>query len=311
MARKIIHRHIGNKMIKLLPLIEGVSNADDALKRILGEFDKLTKKGKGRTWEWLPNGKFEFWLYKDKPKKLGKNIKIVVRFNEKYKDSQFRTPYKSAWAIDIMTPDWYSDARFYGKPKAYEDVVSVLAHEITHASQEINNSLHQHHFWDTKQGRSDEKKYGIHATKPTEQEAVLVQLITAIDRGAFQVGFEKLHFAPEYFRNFPFKLLVKKAYSLGVDKKKFMKFQKWCFDVQIKKEIFKADIDSSLLGMIDPLFHLAPLKLIHTPAEYKKIWKWTNDAILKRLKNDRPKKMEYADWDKEYKDVLKYLKKAK
>lgn len=294
---------------------EKVSDVDNVRDRAIEEFRSHSKN---RSFQidlrMMKNVKYSIYLYKNKPEK--ENIKITFHFGN-YKNSEFKATYPNRWDIFITTKDYEDDIKYDPKTKksihddALEEIESTLVHEITHASQEINGALHSYDFWNTPQAKTDKEKYGIHATKPTEQEAVLIEFLFDIQQNRFKKAFEELDYRQEYFRYFDFQDFVKKAYSIGIDKNEIIEFQQYSLkeiNNKIKNYLDVIIDDNDYQWYVKLILGCTKdIRMIFSDIEFKKHLKlYIND--LEKIPSKYPEVKENKE---DYKGGLETIKKFK
>ena len=280
------------KYISIRKFSEKVSDIDNIRNRAIEEFRNHFKDRSFRSkLLHADNIKYFIYLYKNKPEK--ENIKITFHFG-KYRVSEFKPNYTKRWDVFIKTTDFVDDVKFDKKTgsiiydEALEDLEGDIVHEITHASQQINGALKYLGFWGTSKAEKEKELYGIHATKPTEQEAVFVEFIYFIQQKRFQKAFEKINYYNKYFRNFTFEDFVKKAYSIGISKSDIIKFQKFVVNEIFKKvKDFETELseDNDLDFYVDLcLSTIKQVKILFSKREFEKYKQKVLDIINIKIK---------------------------
>lgn len=251
--------------------IAGVSNYKQLLQRALAEMERVIDKI-------FPRGKFTIYLDPDLPKKETK--KIIVSLSDTENVDSMAVPTATGWKITI-------DTQVEAPTK--EDVYQTLVHEITHISQSMNGflgyelSVSMDVVKDLYQQRKEDlhtsprkTKQTIrrimehrHPTKATEHEARLVELIYLLQKNQFAQALNYLYQEAEYYQNFDFRTLAKKATSLGVTREQLEGFRQYAQEqIGIKfEEIYSyaqqntatTELGRNLFRALEAIKALAPL----------------------------------------------------
>jgi 8-oxo-dGTP pyrophosphatase MutT (NUDIX family) len=172
----------------------------------------------------------------DLPKKETK--KIIVSLSDAENVDSMAVPTATGWKITI-------DTKVEAPTK--EDVYQTLVHEITHISQSMNGFLGYELLVSMEAARDLRKKYQEdlrtaprktkqtirkimehrHPTKATEHEARLAELIYLLQKNQFAPALRYLYQEAEYYQNFDFRTLAKKATSLGVTREQLEGFRQY------------------------------------------------------------------------------------
>lgn len=210
-------------MISLKVLLEGISNYNGLTQNVISlvekNLDKIIKNNKSNR---NVNLKYSF----KGEDGIDLNLTIIFQSSNK-KNTTYgiaKTSTPKGFIIEICPELWEYDK---------VDILAVIAHEITHISQKLNN-FRQYSF---KILNDKYKKIPLnsetfrnyvnrtHSEHLIEHEARLVQLFELIKRNEFDKACKLLYEDDDYFK-FGFKDFVKKAYSYySISKEQILKIQ--------------------------------------------------------------------------------------